>query len=456
MSHDGLNAAFQRLTVEKMKCDLETSGASVRDLINAVLTAISVHPDGPRIFPHGPDSRAPDRADRVDALRREGRDLALGGIPISIKDNIAQRGVPLCAGSRFLKNDGPARNDAEVVSRLEAAGAVIVGRTNMTELAFSGLGINPHYGTPPNPAAPLCAPGGSSSGAAASVAAGLAAAAIGTDTSGSCRIPAAFCNIVGFKPTAHRISQNGVFPLSHSLDSVGILARSVDCCATIDAVLADDGARAPARPSAAGLKLADLTEALGMDSDPAVTTACAAAIERLRSAGVGIETLAMDVLPRVRTINREGGFGSVELFHHLQERLSGIEGLMDPRVLRRIRKGESISDDSYRTMRNLRAELIDSARAQLDCYDAVLMPTVAIAPPQLSDLEADEDFDRINLLALRNAGIANLLDRCAVTIPCTQKQGVPVGLTLMGRHGDDRALLAIASVLEPLIRDDRG
>ncbi|MDF0546006.1 amidase [Sphingobium sp. H39-3-25] len=441
------------VTLEKSADALAKNHVTSVELVRASFDhAANLGNEAANIFPYGFSETAMAEASRWDEDRAQGKAPRLAGIPISIKDNIARAREPLRAGSRFLEADQPASRDAPLVDRLNSAGFVTIGRTNMTELAFSGLGLNPHFGTPANPAAPGRAPGGSSAGAATSVAAGLVHAAIGTDTSGSCRIPAAFCGLVGFKPTAHRIPLPGVYPLSPSLDSVGVIANSVDCCAKIDAIIAG-GSPAPLDATdRSRIRIADLSGALLEDTQPAVISAYGQAVVRLRAAGIGIETVTLDILSPIAAINCDGGFGAVELYRHLADRLETVAERIDPRVLRRIRRGEAISDARYRQMVNARTALIAWANDALDAYDAVIMPTVAIVPPPLDELRDDLAFDRFNMLALRNAGIANILDRCAISIPCHSASALPVGLTLMGPHNADRALLSLATDLESIIR----
>ncbi|WP_281352687.1 amidase [Skermanella pratensis] len=257
------------------------------------------------------------QAEASDRLRKAGIvPSPLAGLPISVKDLFDIAGQVTTAGSAVLKDAAPAAADAPVVARLRAAGAVIVGRTNMTEFAFSGLGVNPHYGTPGNPRDRDRIPGGSSSGAAVSVTDGMAAAAIGSDTGGSVRIPAAFCGLAGFKPTQARVPRTGALPLSRTLDTVGPLARSVACCALLDAVLAGES---PAMPNAvpdaapvAGLRLAVPQEIVLDGLDATVSAAFSDALSRLSGAGARITDLSVPALARIPAVNAKGGFVTSE------------------------------------------------------------------------------------------------------------------------------------------------
>ncbi len=421
--------------------------------------------EGRLVFPHGPSDQALADADRQDALRKVGRSPSpYAGVPISIKDNIDQAGQVTRAGSRLLAGDAAAATDALVVARLRAAGFVIVGRTAMTELAFSGLGLNPHYGTPANPRSPEVRriPGGSSAGAAVSVATGMAWAAVGTDTGGSCRIPAAFCGLVGWKPTASRIPRAGVFPLSSTLDSVGALGLSVRCCAIVDAVMAGEALPVRSaslqqpelqraglqRPSLQRPRLGALTGYVLEDLDEHVRGSYATALERFRSAGFQIDDVESPALSRVAEMNSRGGFSSIELHRHLQRWLNAGSDTLDPRVLRRIQMGADRSIGDHQGLHFARSDLIQAAAEDLDAYDAILMPTTPTVAPRFDELDTEDAYDRINLQALRNASIVNMLDRCAITLPCEPRGQLPVGLTLMGRSQDDSRLLDLAAALE--------
>jgi aspartyl-tRNA(Asn)/glutamyl-tRNA(Gln) amidotransferase subunit A len=445
---DGLDSLAEQLAAGR---------TTSRVLVEATLERTAA-PDGEgaRVFPYGLAADALDQAETQDRLRAEGRiGSRFAGIPISVKDNLDQAGQVTRAGSRLLAGDAPATADAPVIARLRAAGFVLVGRTNMTELAFSGLGLNPHYGTPANPRgtdAPRI-PGGSSSGAAVSVAAHMVPAAIGTDTGGSCRIPAAFCGLVGFKPTGNRVPREGVFPLSTTLDCVGSLTQSARDCAAMDAVMAGEAEATLTAREPAGLKLAALEGYVLDGLEPEVAQAYAAVLDRLRAAGATVTPLRLGALAETARINARGGFSSAELYALLRDRLATEAHRLDPRVLKRVNFGAEHGPDAYAGFQAARARLIAETAVVLDGFDAVLMPTTPIVAPRFDELERDEDYGRINGLALRNPSIANMLDRPAVTLPCEQPPGaLPVGLTLMGASGQDRALLAIVAGVEPVVR----
>ncbi|MGH8219442.1 MAG: amidase [Steroidobacteraceae bacterium] len=408
-------------------------------------------------------TQARARADAIDALRASGAPLpASAGIAVSVKDLFDVAGSVTSAGSKVLRSRPPAERDATAVARLRSAGLIVIGRTNMTELAYSGLGLNPHYGTPLNPfdRATRRIPGGSSSGAAISVTDGMAAAAIGTDTGGSCRIPAAFTGIVGFKPTASRVPRDGVAPLSTTLDSVGALARSVADCALLDALLSGSAPADAARLAAArapepfplrGLRLLVPRNHVleNLDAEVAATfERCSSALAR---AGALLTNAPFPELSRLPAINSRGGFSAAESWAEYGELLESRREEFDPRVAPRISKGREQTAADYVRLLAVRAELIRTASAVTAPFDAVLMPTVPFVAPALQELEDDAAYYRLNALALRNPAIANFLDRCAISIPVHRAGEAPLGLMLMAEHGEDARLFAIARAVESLL-----
>jgi aspartyl-tRNA(Asn)/glutamyl-tRNA(Gln) amidotransferase subunit A len=388
-------------------------------------------------------------ADAQDRLRRAGYVLSpLAGLPVSVKDLFDIAGERTLAGSRALDDRPPATQDAAVVARLKAAGAVIVGRTNMTEFAYSGVGINPHYGTPGNPFDRARIPGGSSSGAAVSAKDGSSVVAIGTDTGGSVRIPSALCGLVGFKPTARRVPTEGAIPLSTTLDSVGPLASSVACCAIADAVLAGEPPTVPSVRAVAGLRLAvPQTVVLG-GVDDAVAAAFSRALSTLSRAGAKVTELPLAELADYAGINSTGGFSPPEAFAWHRRLLARRAADYDPRVKRRIEAGRDMSAADYVTLVAERARFIARIDAATQDFDALVWPTVPIVAPPISAFAEDSEFTRLNLLILRNPAIVNFLDRCAITLPIARAGDAPVGLMLVGRNGEDRALLGMALGVE--------
>jgi aspartyl-tRNA(Asn)/glutamyl-tRNA(Gln) amidotransferase subunit A len=431
------------------------TGASSRSLVEACLARIADPAgEGRRAFIKVSADAALAASDQHDRQRAGGAPSApFAGIPVSIKDLFDVAGEVTTAGSVVLKDAPPATADAPAVARLRAAGFVPVGRTNMTEFAYSGLGVNPHYGTPRNiyDRSNGRIPGGSSSGAAVSITDEMAYAALGTDTGGSCRIPAALCGTVGFKPTARRVPLEGVFPLSHSLDSVGSLAASVSCCAAIDAVLAGEAVTPLPALAVNSLRFA-VPQTYVLDGmDDTVARTFEAALAKLRAAGASIVDIPLRELGELPGINAKGGFPAAEAYALHKDLMAQKGGGYDPRVRVRIMRGTEQNEADYLALRAARADLIERVRKLTGEYDAVLMPTVPLVAPLLSDVDSDEAFGRLNLLMLRNPTVANFLDRCAVSVPCHRAGDAPVGLGLMGEHGTDRWLLAIAAAVESVV-----
>jgi aspartyl-tRNA(Asn)/glutamyl-tRNA(Gln) amidotransferase subunit A len=364
------------------------------------------------------------------------------------------RGEVTTAGSRVLQSAPPAECDAPAVAALRAAGFIVIGRTNMTEFAFSGLGLNPHYGTPLNifDRATGRIPGGSSSGSAVAIADDMSAASLGTDTGGSCRIPAALNGIVGLKPTAERVSRVGAVPLSTTLDSVGPLARTVECCALLDAILTGATLEAPAPFPIAGLRLLLPTSIVLDGLDSHVAACFERALDLLSRAGASISRARFGELARIPELNANGGFSAPEAYDWHRELLEKHQDAYDPRVSARILKGRERSAADYLRLGRERLDLCEQARKLTCNYDAVVMPAVPVIAPPLRALETDDrEYFRANGLILRNPAMANFLDRCAISIPMHRRGDAPAGLMLMGEHDGDRRLLAIARAIEAVL-----
>jgi aspartyl-tRNA(Asn)/glutamyl-tRNA(Gln) amidotransferase subunit A len=440
-------------TLAELAADLAAGRTTSRALVEACLARIADQDgEGARAFVLVAGDAARAAADAMDRLRAAGAAPSPhAGIPVSVKDLFDVAGQVTRAGSRVLADTPPATADAASVARLRRAGFVVIGRTNMTEFAYSGLGLNPHYGTPLNPwdRATGRVPGGSSSGAAVSVADGMAQGALGTDTGGSCRIPAAFTGLVGFKPTARRVPLAGAAPLSPSLDSVGPIARSVACCATLDAVLADEPEGRIGAVPTAGLRLLVPTTVALDDLDREVASAFDAALARLARAGARVERAAVPEFGEVAPMIANGGFTAAESYawHRGLVARHGRE-LYDPRVVSRILRGSALSAADYIDLLEARRSLVRRVEARLMPFDAVLMPSVAILPPRIRDLDGDEAYAKANVLALRNATLVNVMDGCAISIPVHAPGEAPVGLMLAGAAGADRRLVAIAAAAE--------
>ena len=401
--------------------------------------------------------QARDAADAQDRLRRAGYVASpLAGLPVSIKDLFDVAGERTRAGSKALDDSAPATRDAAIVMRLRQAGAVLIGRTNMTEFAFSGVGINPHYGTPGNPFDRARIPGGSSSGAAVSVKDGAAAVAIGTDTGGSVRIPAALCGLVGFKPTQRRVPLAGALPLSSTLDSIGPLGNSVACCAVTDAVLAGEVTEAPVPLPVAGLRLGVPQSFVldGLDDD--VAAAFARALSALSRAGARVTDLPLAEFADYPAINTTGGFSAAEAFAWHRGLLARRGEDYDPRVRVRIARGGQMSAADYVTLAGERTRFIARVAARAEPFDALAFPTVPVVAPPFAAFADDKDYARLNVLILRNPSIVNFLDGCAITLPIERSGEAPVGLMLVGRTGEDRRLLALALGLEAALAAERA
>ncbi len=401
-------------------------------------------------------------ADAHDRLRAAGTVLSpLAGIPVSVKDLFDVAGQVTRAGSRLLAGSPPASADAPVVARLRHAGAVIVGRTNMTEFAFSGLGLNPHYGTPLSPygrdtAGDARIAGGSSSGAAASVADGMAAVALATDTGGSIRIPAAFTGMTGFKPTASRIPRRGAVPLSTTLDSFGPIGVSAACCALVDRILAGLEPRVPAARRIEGLRLGVLTHYVTDGIETPVAEALETALKHLEAAGAILSDVRFTPLESLPGAGRYA-LSAIEAYTWHRPLITAHRDEYDPRVLARILKAEPANASDYIDLLNQRAALIEAARETLwQHFDAIVAPTVPIVPPRLADCDRDDnDYARINALVLRNPSVFNMLDACAISLPCHPRGEAPVGLMLAAApHGDD-ALLGAARAVERVLASIR-
>lgn len=466
-------SGYQVKSLAALAHDLASGSITSRALTETMLARIA-DPDGQgsRVFIHVDVDGALAMADATDAMRRAGNVLSpLHGVPVSIKDLFDVRGEVTRAGSSILRDAAPASADSEAVARLRRAGAVLIGRTNMSEFAFSGVGLNPHYGHPlaPYRRAAQTVSGGSSSGAAASVADGMAAVALGTDTGGSVRIPSAFCELTGFKPTARRVPSTGAFPLSTSLDSIGPIGLTVDCCAIVDRILAgqsssSSSASAPAHADSpagasgsgaavpfgvrplAGRRLGVLRNYMFNEADSIVPPTFERALRELEAAGAELVDFTFDALDRLPDINRIG-LSSMESYA-LHRPWLDRSSQYDPRVLLRIMKGEGVPASDYLDLLGERRRMIEAAARAFAPFDAVVCPTVPIAPPTVADLADDTAFFRLNPLILRNPSVINFIDGCALSLPCNRPGDAPVGLMVAGTGGTDAAILALGRRVE--------
>lgn len=386
-------------------------------------------------------------ADAADRRAHDGQSLGpLDGAIVSIKDLFDVAGEPTRAGSKTLADAPAATKDAPVVEQLRKAGAVIVGKTNMSEFAFTGVGANPHYGTPGNPADRARVPGGSSSGAAVSVGDDMCEISIGTDTGGSTRIPAALCGVVGFKPTKHRIPTEGAFPLSPTLDSVGPLARSVEDCAKADSVLAGEFFQ-PLEPAPLdGLRMG-IPQGLPLEElDATVAAQFEAALGRLGAAGVRLSEMALPLLDDMARVQSPATIATVEAYRIHRAAIAARGDEYDPIVRSRIGTGSAVSAADYAQMLEDRGALVTAMDLRLSEVDALVLPTTPIVAPTMDEIASPKGFNNANRLLLRNTAIANFFDLCAISLP--MGGDLPAGLMLFGRRGQDRRLFEIAASVE--------
>ncbi|HKN94658.1 MAG TPA: amidase [Thermoleophilaceae bacterium] len=437
-------------TIGELAAELSEGRTTSEELVEACLTRIA-DPDGEGelAFLLVDADGAREAARAMDALRRvRAEPSPYAGIPVSIKDLFDVQGQITRAGSRAL-DGAPARRDATSVARLRQVGLVLVGRTNMTEFAFSGLGINSHFGTPANPwdRPARRIPGGSSSGAVVSVTDGMAHGALGTDTGGSCRIPAALCGIAGWKPTQARVPGDGVVPLSPTLDTVGVLARSVGCCAILDGIISGEEPREP-EPLERPPRLAVVRNYVLDGMDEAVGAAFERAERRLADAGAELVDLELPELDSIPEMNAGGGFAAAEAFAWHHDLIEEKADLYDPLVLPRIRRGEGQSARDLIALRERRAQLIARVSRRLDGFDAYLCPTTPRVAPPIDTLGDADSYRDTNMLMLRNPTVINTLDGCSISVPMHEEGEAPSGLMVSGVGGSDAAILRTAAWIE--------
>lgn len=448
-------------TVEILSRALAEGKTSSRELIEQALARIADPAgEGARAFVKVHADAARADADHADRLRKAGVvRSSLDGLPVSVKDLFDIAGDITRAGSRLLADQPAAEADAPAVARLRAAGAVIVGRTNMVEFAFGTTGLNPHYGTPRNPwDRPKTSdakgrlggrvPGGSSSGAAVAQSDGMSVVALGSDTRGSVRLPAALCGVTGFKPTQRRVPRDGAFPLSYTLDSIGPLANSVACCATADALLAAEPVRPLAEIPVRGLRLLLPQSSLLEDLDAPVANAFDAALAKLSAAGAVLARKPVPAFDRQTEYFRNGGYAGAEAYAIHRRWLNRLKEY-DPRVGRRVLAGNDLSAADYVDLGLLRQAYIREVESALAPFDAFLMPTAPCVAPTIAEVDAnDEEFFRWTVRIFRNVGVVNFLDGCAATLPCHARGDAPVGISICGPAMSDRHVLAVARAVE--------
>lgn len=410
-------------------------------------------PQAQSVFTQLDGATAMHQAKQLDATHASGQDVgALYGCVLTLKDNFDVAGETTMSGGLVCQGEVPAVADAPALARLRAAGAVLLGKTNMSEFAFSGVGINPHHGTPANPCDDQVKriPGGSSSGAAVSVALGLADVGVGTDTGGSIRIPAALCGLVGLKGTQSCIPRTGVMELSRTLDTVGCIGRTVADVLRVTSVMSGRALPIEAVPLR-GLRFA-VPQSLMLDElDRAVATAFDRALQRIRDAGAEVVKIAWQSLNDIASLSQPGGFSPIEGYAAHHDRLARGANRIDPRVVARMMLGQGVSAQDYLAMLDRRQAWIAASEQDLQGFDALLSPTVPLVAPDMDPLLADDDaFFRVNRLLLRNPSTINYLNGCSFSLPCHPQGELPVGLMVSAPAGHDTALARVALAIESL------
>ncbi|RWM30374.1 amidase [Mesorhizobium sp.] len=428
---------------------------SVRDRLEILLSRLAARANDERVFVRLYREAARAAAEAAEARRKAGVTLGpLDGTIVSIKDLFDIAGEPTTAGSLMLRTATPALRDAAIVRRLRQAGAVILGKTNMTEFAFTAIGDNQHYGTPGNASDASLIPGGSSSGAGVSVAEGTCDIAIGSDTGGSVRIPASLNGVVGFKPTARRVPLAGAFPLSATLDSIGPLARSVADCAAADAVMAGEEPAALRPIPLADLRVGIPRGVLFDETQPEVLDAFHRSIRGVEQAGVRVADLSIDdLISEMRAATKRASIAAIEGAEvHADWLAAGASAPVDPHVSGPLSRALTVPASIYiRTIRR-RRELAAAMEERLQAFDVLALPTTPMVAPSIAAMAADEALrDRTEGLLLRNTQVANQFDLCAVSLPMPGMK-LPAGLMLMARRGHDRRLLGIAAAAEALLK----
>lgn len=451
MAHKGKNIAQLSVLLQSGRLD-------PRALVEETLDAVGVE-DDQAIFVELTAARAMSEAEAAAKRIGEGRSCGvLDGMPVAWKDLFDLEGMATTAGSTVLANDKPASRDADVVTALKQAGMICIGRTNMSEFAFSGLGVNPHYGTPSNPASKdgHRLPGGSSSGAGVAVAAGLVPVAIGTDTGGSVRIPAAFNGVVGYKASRGRYSMRGVYPLAKSLDSLGPLTHTVQDAVWVDAAMRGKVAADLTRAPLSGLSVV-VPETVFFDGiEDGVAAAFEQAVERLVRAGASVRRQAFPIFSELFDLIREkGALVTAEAFALHKIRLEGADAArMDPRVVARTKLGANISTSDYIAIVEARERMTAAFVGMIGEQELLVSPTLPHVAAKVAPLlDDDEAFFAMNAKTLRNTQIGNFFDLCGVSIPCgTGDAGMPVGLLISGPHGTDDHVLSVAMAAEEIVR----
>ena len=450
-------------TVRSLAGALQTGEQSTESLVSRALERAG---ESENVFIEL-DQGVLETASAIDGVRRAGINLpALSGIPVTLKDLFDVRGQVTLAGSRALAHDArPADRDCDVVASLRRSGLLFLGRVNMSEFAFSGMGMNPHFGTPKSiwdrDTGRL--PGGSSSGSAVSVAEGIVPVTMGSDTAGSCRIPAAFNGIVGVKPSFNRLSLEGVYPLSPTSDAPGPLGVDVDSCFLLDQVLTNAWDGLGDLPQLTPDKVKGLSllvpDGMVMDGlDEAVVKAFQASLDALTDAGAQVTVKAFEVVDDCVDMFMTRAVAGFEAYAHHRELLEKYADEYDPFVGQRIQSfGKVTKEDQarrYIDKANLR-RLFEQGMSD-GGYDAIVYPTTACVPPKIADAQNPEQTAKINLRCLRNTASANYYDGCAMSVPCNLPGEAPVGFMVASVHGDDDRLYRIGAGIERVLSSARG
>ena len=430
------------LTLTQLARAYRTGELRVADVTKTFLERLEPGP----VYRLVTSERALEQAEHADLLFAQGTDLGpLQGIPIALKDLMDTAGDVTAAGAKAFLDNPPALRECPAAARLDAAGAVFLGKTNMTELAFSGLGLNPHFGTPENALSPERAPGGSSSGAGVAVASGLACAAIGSDTGGSVRLPAAFNGLVGLKTTDGLVPTAGCTALSTTLDTLGPITRTAEDAWHLLQALTSRTPQAFSPADATGLRVLAPTTVLQESLDDGVATAFGRACARLTELGVRLETRDLPVLTEMDGLyGRYGSFAALEALALYETMLLEKPDAFDPRVAARILTGRGRSAVDYIRLGYERTRLQDAFWEACADFDVIVAPTVAVLPPLLSTLEKDDAYFAANSRVLRNTAVFNLLGVPAVSVPCAPM----VGLMIAARPNQEKLVLSVAAAFE--------
>lgn len=452
------SAATEHVTATKLAARLAQGETSAVELVEQAL-ARSEDADLRHVFIKITRDQARAEAEASDLRRAQGAALsAWDGIPIAWKDLFDLSGVVTTAGSKVFAENAPADENADVVAACRDQGLIALGKTNLSEFAYSGLGLNPHFGTPKNPYSEKTprVPGGSSSGSAVAVAGGIVPVAVGTDTAGSVRIPASFCGLFGFKASQNRYPKRGCFALSTSLDSFGGFAQCVGDLIHLDAAMRGMTASQVDTPELKDCSFVIPGTVVFDDVDSEVLQVFEDMVRRLEKAGASITHRPFDIFSEVvRLFRKHGTLTAAEAATIHQDLLASDRAdQMDQRVRERMLMSQRYTVSDYIQLQWARQRLQDAVKRELGGA-VLLFPTVAIAAPEIARLERSvEDFTRTNLLVLRNTMLGSYLGTPGMNLPIgTTSEGLPVGALISAPFGDDNRILSIAASVEKAILD---